>query len=118
MSSFGIISGHNTKFVKISIVIVICYVSFVMPSYTLTIIHRLLGTSHPNSIMFENVHLLVFILVGANSVVNPLVYVFMSLDYRKAFYALFGVNKTEDSRTTIAFSSRTVKSSNISYSKS
>ena len=78
VSSFGLISGHNTEFVKISIVIVICYVLFVMPSYTLTIIHRLLGTSHPNSIVFENVHLLVFILVGANSVVNPFVYVFMS----------------------------------------
>lgn len=118
MSSFGIISSHDTKLVKISIVIVICYVSFVMPSYTLTIIHRLLGTSHPNSVMFENVHLLVFILVGANSVVNPFVYVFMSLDYRKAFYALFGVNKTEDTRTTITFSSPTVKSSNITYSQS
>ena len=58
MNSFGLNSNHDSRLVKISIVIVICYVVCLMPSYTLTIFDRLLGISKTKSIVDLNSNVL------------------------------------------------------------
>ena len=88
-NSFGIHTNHESKLVKISIIIVVFYVASVTPNYTVNIISRLVGSSKIQSIMFQNFHLLCFMLLGVNVIVNPFIYVYMSQDYRKAFHELF-----------------------------
>ena len=117
MNSFGLNSNHDSRLVKISIAIVICYVVCLMPSYTLTIFDRLLGISKTQSILFENCDLMLFVLVGANAVVNPFVYVFMSESYRHTFYELFRSLRRTDAQIAVAFSSEMTKTDNISHSK-
>ena len=81
------VRNHESRILKISFVISICFVAFVFPNYILNLIQKV----HPNlpSEVWGNLDCLLYVLMGANSIVNPFIYFFMSKTYRKTFFDLF-----------------------------